>query len=214
MILPEYDCIPESVVGAITSQHRRRLAAVRAEFPYMKYDPAYLSYQEGNHGGIPKRQWFVTEKGTVLRLGRFVNFGGPYNKPFQDSWESPGTDIRASWKLDYLESIANVGEGCGAFLVPFGILYAGPHHPDQMQVDHANLVCFDYSDRQRQLPTVVAWENSAAGSERYACEQDGRNAWTEMNHDKFTERVASDFESFVSSLRKTNKGLTRRTNSR
>lgn len=204
----EFDCQPESIVGPLPMESlRQHESASTCDFPHLRYDPAYVSYQQENHGGIPKKQWFRALGGTVLRLGRFVNFGGPYSEPYQDSWEHPGTDIRKTWSIGHLEGIANIADGCGAFLIPFGILYGGPHHPDNMQTTHSDLVCFDYSDPNRQLPTVVAWFNDDAVSEYYDCERDGRDSWTQLNHEKFTKGVAESFETFLAGLCETEQEL-------
>ncbi|MEP3479097.1 MAG: hypothetical protein ABJZ55_07620 [Fuerstiella sp.] len=201
MIPTECDCQADTIVSPLNIECLERNERGRtADYPHMTYDPAYVSYVQKNHGGVPKRQWFKTEEGQVLRLGRFINFGGPYNDPYQDNWESPGRDIRDSWSIDTLKSIANIADGCGAFLVPFGLLYAGPHRPEEMQNVHLDLVCFDYSDQCAAVPTVVAWNNNAAVDESYDCEDEGRDTWTEMRHDRFTHRVAGNFTDFMLTL--------------
>lgn len=201
MLPSKFDCLPETIVAPLNIERLRRVEKSRSsDYPHMTFDPAYVSYVEKNHGGVPKRQWFMTEKRQVLRLGRFVNFGGPYNEPYQDSWEIPGTDIRESWNVEALETIANIEEGCGAFLVPFGLLYAGDHRPEDMGPIYLDFVCFDYSDESASVPGIVAWNNSAAVDERFACEDEGRDSWTEMRHDRFTQNVASSFTGFIEAL--------------
>ena len=208
MIPLKSDCQPETIVAPLNIERLRRYESSRtSDYPHMIYDPAYVSYIEKNHGGVPNRQWFKTEKGQVLRLGRFVNFGGPYNEPYEDDWACPGTDIRQSWYIGALESIANIAEGCGALLVPFGLLYTGDHQPEEMQSVHIDLVCFDYSDKSANVPNVVAWNNNDAVEESYTCEEEGRDSWTEMRHDRFTHRVASNFTVFVDALRENESDL-------
>ncbi|MBM81700.1 MAG: hypothetical protein CMJ78_14060 [Planctomycetaceae bacterium] len=206
MIPPEFDCVPDTIVGSLNIEDLRQSERSRsADYAHMVYDPAYVAYTEKNHGGIPKRPWFKTESGQILRLGRFVNFGGPYNEPFQDDWESPGTDIRHSWDIGCLEAYEGIADGCGAFLVLFGMLYWGPHSPEEMQKMHIDYLCFDYScfdysDSSSRLPAVVVWDQEAAGDEAYACKGEGRDSWTELRRDRFTDRVAANFTDFMLGL--------------
>jgi len=197
----EYDCYGDTIVGPLDMKSFRRNERSRsADYPHMTYDQVYSSYVQKNHGGIPKRQWFKTEKGAVRQLGRFVNYGGPYSDPFQDNWEMPGSDIRESWNIGVLETVGNIADGCGAFLVPFGLLCTGERTPDETGTTYIDLVCFNYSNAQLGTPEVVVWNNSDACSEYYACKEAGLNSWTEMRLDRFTERVAINFRWFMLSL--------------
>jgi len=198
MIKPEYDCQEESIVGPLELERFKQNERSRStDYPHMVYDQDYFTYVQRNHGGVPKRQWFMTEKGSVQRLGRFVNFGGPYKKPFQEDWQYPGEDIRVSWSMGALEAIANIADGCGAFLVPFGLLYKGRHSPEEIGTTYINLVCFDYSNDQLDAPEVVVWNNSDACKEYYACEESELDSWTGMRHDRFTQRVTDNFNQFL-----------------
>lgn len=69
-----------------------------------------------------------------------------------------------------------------------------------MQTVHANLLCFDYSDRRSPIPSVVAWNNDLAVQEFYACEEEGRDTWTKMRHKRFTQPVAANFMAFMLAL--------------
>ncbi|MDA1016889.1 MAG: hypothetical protein O3A00_20825 [Planctomycetota bacterium] len=198
----EFDCSPESVVGELSLKALERVEKSRTcDYPHMKLDSSYIAYCKRNHGGIPKKQWFKASSGRIERLGRLVNFGGPYRAPLQESWEAPETDIRECWSQGYLESMANISGGCGAFLVPLGLLYAGPHHPDEMQVNDADLVCFDYSDRKAKSPRVVFWSNEDAVGELIDCQARGGGCWEKLDHSKFTDIIAKDFVEFMTSLR-------------
>ena len=104
-------------------------------------------------------------KRSVRQLCRFVNYGGPYNEPFQDNWEILGpVDMRESWNINTLETIGNIADGCGAFLVPFGLLCKGECTPDEIGTTYIDLLCFDYSNEQLNTPEVVVWNNSDACS--------------------------------------------------
>jgi hypothetical protein len=202
------DCEPDSIVGPVDEAKIRRHEPIWSEDGDRHvFDPAYVAYCLKNHGGVPKRQWFKTRLGTVRRLGRFVNFGGPYTPPFREDWESPGNEIREKWSLGNLEGIANIESGCGAFLVALGILYSGPHSPDGMGTSHSDLVCFDYSDIADPIPSVVLWDNSLACHEYYDCEESGRDSFTEMDHSRFTEPIAVNFTEFLRGLRATESEL-------
>ena len=202
MLESEYDCHEKTIVGPLDMQSFRQYERSHsADYPHMIYDQVYSSYVQKNHGGVPKRQWFKTEKGSVRQLGRFVNYGGPYNEPFQDNWEIPGpVDMRESWNINTLETIGNIADGCGAFLVPFGLLCKGERTPDEIGTTYIDLLCFDYSNEQLNTPEVVVWNNSDACREYYASREAGLNSWTEMRHERFTERVAISFRWFMLSL--------------
>lgn len=196
----EFGCDPASIVGPLDLEKLKRCEKrCRAEIPHMKYEAEYVEYMQRNHGGIPRKQWFRTAQGTECRLGRFINFGGPYTPPYQDSWESRGREQRGEWSLDTAEAIANIAEGCGLFLIPFGILYSGSHHPDTMGLIYADLVCFNY--KHPGPPRVVFWSNSRACHEGYRCQEEGLDSLTEMDLARFTEDVAGSFREFVLMLR-------------
>ena len=163
----------------------------------MKFDPAYVDFITDNHGGIPIKQWFNSKDGRLFRIGRYVNFGGPYTPPYQDSWEFPGRDHRMDWSHEALETIANIADGCAAFLIPFGILYSGDHHPDDMGVIYSNMLCFDYKNMHGTLPSVAAWINANAVTEYCRLQEQGVNPFLEMDHSNITHPVADCFADFL-----------------
>ncbi len=194
-------CLPESIVGPLDPDSlARRERARTADYSYMKFDPAYVEFIKQNHGGIPIKQWFKSKDDRVFRLGRFINFGGPYHPPYQDSWEYPGHDLREDWSHDGLDVIANIVDGCGMFLVPFGILYSREHHPDAMGASYSNMVCFDFKNMNGDVPTVVAWINAKACDEYYAITERGGDAFFEMDHAKISHPVAGSFSDFLDIL--------------
>ena len=204
----KYDCYEDSIVGLLDMERLKQTERSRSsDYPHMIYDQEYLSFIQRNHGGVPKLQWFKTDTGRVSRLGRFINYGGPYTEPTQDDRNFPGLDIRARWSIGALETIANIADGCGAFLVPFGLLYTGKHSPDESGTTYINLLCFDYSKSDADAPEVVYWDNGEACDEFYTCQERGLDSWTEMRHEKFTDRAAPNFSEFMLSLRESEADL-------
>ena len=63
MLESEYDCREKTIVGPLDIESFRQHERSRtADYPHMIYDQVYCSYVHKNHGGVPKRQWFKTEK--------------------------------------------------------------------------------------------------------------------------------------------------------
>lgn len=194
---------PDSFVGPFNMEElKKHERSSTVDYPHMKYDASYVTHISKFHGGIPGKQWFRSKSGKKHRLGRFLNFATESSlpEPFQPSWIDSRVDIRWEWSLTRALAIANIADGCGAFLVPFAILYSGPHHPDEMDLTHLNLVCFNY--RKQGRPRVVVWYNNEAVSEFFRCEEQGLDPWTELDYLKFTEDVAENFDEFLMMLYK------------
>lgn len=192
---------PDSFVGPFNMKELKKHERSRTlEYPHMKYDASYVSHISKYHGGIPGKQWFHSKSGQKHRLGRFLNFATKKSlpDPFQASWIDSRVDARWKWSLARALAIANIADGCGAFLVPFAILYSGPHHPDEMDLTHSDLVCFDY--RKPVQPRVVVWYNDKAVREFYRCEEQGLDPWTQLDYSSFTEDVAENFDEFLAML--------------
>ena len=205
-VLPnvDLDYDPTGFAGPLVLEELRRHEQMRTdELPHMTYDPAYVAHLAKYHGGVPGKQWFRTRKGNARRLGRLLNFATAENlpPPFQPSWQNPSDDLRLEWSVNSSEAMEWISTGCGAWLVPFGILYVGPHwyRPDRMTLACSDLVCFDYRGPAR--PRVVAWNNKAAARECARCEDDGRDTWLDLDYSRFTEEVADDFTNFLGMLR-------------
>ena len=64
-----------------------------------------------------------------------------------------------------LTGIANIGEGMGDFLLPVGVLYSGPRHPDSMELSHADMLCLDMS--APGIPQVAVWYNDRGAAEAF-----------------------------------------------
>lgn len=195
MIDEKFDCEPQSVVGPLKISRLRK----QEDLCEAKFDSDFIDYTRRNHGGIPKRQWVTTKKGTVLRVGRFINFGGPYQKPFQENWLNPPEDLRDNWEIGMVSSDGNFDEGCGEFLMPIALLFSDESHPDGMTTKYLDAICFDFSGNGS--PKVVYWNNRLAGLEYSRCENLDLDTFSELNHENFTEPIARDFETFVRSMR-------------
>ncbi len=196
----EYE--PDSFVGPLNLQKLKSIEACLVdELPGRFFDLSYINHISKYHGGIPKKQWFMSAKGTLHRVGRFLNFATEetLTPPFQDSWLHSDQDIRLDWSWDYIQGIANISEGCGVFLRPFAILYSGPHHPDEMQVKYADLLCFSF--KEEGSPRVVVWYNEQALTEHFRCKAAGLDTTWDVELSNFTEEVATTFDDFLTLLR-------------
>lgn len=207
----DYD--PDSFAGPLDLERVRQNEWTRTvNFPWMVYDPSYVKHLQAYHGGSLANGCFRTCRGNTYRLGRFVNFATKeaLPPPFQPSIVEPRYDARLDWSIGYLEAIANIADGMGAFLVPFGILYCGPHHPDDMDPTHSNFVCFDYTDMYAPRPKVVVWFNDLAVDECFRCEDEemdldlgdeDMDPFLDMDTSRFTEEVALNFDEFLTFLK-------------
>jgi hypothetical protein len=177
-------------------------------------DPAYLAHVRRHHGGIPRKGYFSTPGGATYRLGRFLTLftdDHQLSPPPRPSWLWPGQDAR----LDYsaVTLMDQEGASCrnlfaGEELLPFAALYAGPHHPDGMDLADGNcdLVCFFYGDaltkQGKKRPSVVRWDAHAAQNEHFRWEDAfSGNEDEPVRYEDFIEAVATDFDAFLLVLR-------------
>jgi hypothetical protein len=58
MIPSKCDCHRDSVVGTFPRERADRYLSSDDDL-HLKYDQDYLSYITRNHGGVPRRQWFM-----------------------------------------------------------------------------------------------------------------------------------------------------------
>lgn len=170
--------------------------------PNFSFDADYLNELACCHGGIPVRQWFRDRNGRWHRVGRFINYGKTedYQGPLRPSFLDAGTDARVWWNMETISMIANLSDGLGGFLYPIAYLYAGDHHPDEMDPTHLNMICFDYHRVTRGKAAVVYWDNDKSIDEYYRCEQSGVDPFRNMNHSGMTVPVADSFAEFADTL--------------
>lgn len=173
----EYDAT--TFVGKFNAKAFRKYENRFEELKGVKFDPSYVRHISQNYGGIPKKQWFKTRKGTTLRLGRFLNYldRQSVEPPLRKSWKGHGDDIRLDWSVDY---IIDPLDYFPPNFHPFASLYMGPHHPDEMA--EFDLLCFDYSERG--VPKIVVWYNDES----------------KFSDEPVTEKVADNFDEFLSML--------------
>jgi hypothetical protein len=96
----------------------------------IKFDPSYLDHLRSHNGGVPKKCYFKTAKGTKHVVVRFLSF-------LPDESTSPFAQygVEGTWGL--------IEDRLGKYLIPFAELFAG------------DMLCFDF--KNGSPPSVVVW---------------------------------------------------------
>ena len=192
---------PVSIVGEILENSLLRMEAMlHNRNPALRFDADYIAHARRWHGGTPNKTWFCGAGGTWRRLLRFLNLGGPYTPPMQDSLLYPGADARSEYSLEYILTQPNIAQGLTVFLVPFALIASAPPYIESKDHNLSDFACFDCREN-RLRPAVVAWDNKQAIYEYRRCCEDGRDPVTEIDFVRFTHPVADSFGDFLQALR-------------
>lgn len=175
-------------------------ARLRALLPQESdLEEAFLDYTLKNHGAVVEHGEFVDSEGSTYRVGRLTSFlrnpGELTGTPLRDWEANTDGDLRIRYSVYFMGSIANIDQGMGDKLIPIGVLYWGEHHPDEMELTHANLLALDVS--KPGTPSVVVWFNELGVEEAFRAEEEGLE---DLDHSRMTTRVAPSFAAFLSSF--------------
>ncbi|HWC96388.1 MAG TPA: hypothetical protein VG456_06560 [Candidatus Sulfopaludibacter sp.] len=185
--MPNLNYLPGSVTGPLMADavaYAEELLRLRN--PHFQFDREYLEHERAHHGGIPELQWFAGESQTWYRLTRFLNMGGVYDPPIQESMIYAGADRRTEYTLPWALSMPNIGDGCGSTLAPFARVTCAPPYEETREINDSDLLCFDCRT-EAVRPAIVVWINRRAVNVPPVLEQ-------------FTDRVAENFGAFLGML--------------
>ncbi len=187
-------CNPETNVADLSRDClRERISGLLAN--HSELDQSFLDFTVQNHGATLAKEHFVDVEGVKHRLGRLTSFVQDESDLSGEKtldWEDPRYDFRLKFSVFFLDSVSNIGEGMGEYLLPIGILYYGSYHPDEMKVTHANMLALDMS--APGIPSVVVWDNDKGVDEVLRAEREGLMS---LDHSRMTTHVADSFEQFI-----------------
>ncbi len=181
------------------SKDRLRSILISLLPEHSQLEQAFLDFTTKNHGAVVENGSITDAEGKNHRIGRLTNFVGKREEltgELIDDWETPGEDLRLKFSFFFMAGIANIEEGTGEFLLPIGVLYTGPDHPDDMGVTHADMLVLDTSCPG--VPTVAVWFNDKAVEEAFRIEKEGLE---QLDHGRITTPVARSFSDFLEQLR-------------
>ncbi len=109
----------------------------RTGLPRITFDPVYIDYLRGFHGGAPRKRYFKTAQGTHHVIERFLNFASP-------------NDLLSEYNVNVTWSA--LCDRLGDDLMPFAVLFAGDY------------LCSDHSGSGRAHVAVWFHEESPVDS--------------------------------------------------
>ncbi len=187
-------CNPETKVADLSRDClRERISGLLAN--HSELEQNFLDFTVQNHGATLAKEHFVDVAGVEHRLGRLTNFVRDESDLSGEripDWEDPRYDFRLKFSVFFLDSVSNISEGMGEYLLPIGILYHGSNHPDDMKVTHANTLALDMSSPG--IPSVVVWYNDKGIDQVLWAEREGLMS---LDHSRMTTRIADSFEQFL-----------------
>lgn len=197
--MPTSYCVPGTNVADLPREIlRERISRLLPKHSIL--EQAFLDFTVAFHGAVLLKEHFTDMDGVQHRLGRLTSLvekeAELIGEKIKD-WESGGSDadLRLRYGIDFLDGIANIGQGMGEYLIPIGVLYSGSHHPDAMVVQHADMLALDTS--RPGIPSVVIWHNALGVKEAFRAEREGLE---QLDHSRMTTLVAKTFGQFLDLL--------------
>lgn len=194
------ECEAGSDAGEIDPREIEWLAGyLQRECAGKELSKDYWATIRASNGGIPKNQWFKTKKGDWERFGRFHNFCSEKSIEgfIQGVGEGGGEDRRLCQQVSSALSGEPVCRRLTVYHVPFGLLYHGRAHPDEVSSSDPDLLCFDlHGDGE---PRIVVLRSDDAIDVAFRYDERGELIpYSEAQ--SYCEPVANSFAEFASLL--------------